>query len=93
MVGRTLFKTVCPPDTLDRQLADSLFHLHNTAPAFFEKMLLLNPIDNSNDVYQLLQLFLMFLQEDNLQEDKVTVTEKTCKAHQKTLTDAMRDTG
>ena len=73
-----------PQDNVDRQLGDTLFHLHHKAPTFFVKMSMIDPCDNG---YQLLQMFLMFLKED-----EVVVTDKTCKARQKTLTDAMRDT-
>jgi hypothetical protein len=38
-------------------LADSLFYLYNKAPAFFDTMSMLGPIDSTHGGYHLLQLF------------------------------------
>lgn len=75
---------------LNNLFSDHLFHLYNKAPWFFDSMACLDTTVSSDGMdggYQILQCFLMFLQED-----KVIVTEKKLKARQKKLTDAMTDT-
>ena len=76
-----------------KMLSDTLYHIYNKAPGFFDTMSCLDPTGSGNGTeggdggYQILQCFLMFLQED-----KVIVTDKKLKASQKKLTDAMTDT-
>ena len=44
-------------NSFKKKLADSLFYLYNKAPAFFETMSMLGPIDSTHGGYHLLQLF------------------------------------
>ena len=74
-------------DRFDTKLADSLFHLYDFCPAFFDRMSMLDPTDCTNGGYYLLQLFLVFLQED-----RAVPTDKKLKAGHKKLREAMRDT-
>jgi len=74
-------------DSFDTKLADSLFHLYDFCPAFFDTMSMLDPTDCTNGGYYLLQLFLVFLQED-----RAVPTDKKLKAGHKKLREAMRDT-
>jgi hypothetical protein len=73
-------------DSFEKKLADSLFYLYNKAPAFFDTMSMLGPIDSAHGGYHLLQLFLVFLKEDQVVE-----SDKKLKAGRKKLRQAMRD--